>query len=78
MDARYAVVESRATDRQRSHIEIRAVHSTTKLHEFLATEFELRIVVLEVGLHHVFVEMVMTCRYRRVRGKNSIDRHIFV
>ena len=78
MDARHAIAETRAAYRQGGHIEIRAVLGMSQPQKFLAAQCELWVIMLEIGLHHAFVEMVMPRRNRRMRGENRIDRHIFM
>ena len=46
-------------------------------HEFIAFKFYFRVVALKISLHHVFGEMVMPCRHRRMCGKDGIDCNIF-
>ncbi len=77
VNTRHAIVETRAANRQSGHVELRAILGAPKRKEFFATQFEFRVVLLKVRVHHTFAEVVVPCRYGGVRSEDGVGRNTF-
>jgi len=73
VDCRDAVLESRAADRERGHVEVGAAGRAPEFEQLARVDAQLRRPVVEVAAKHLFVEVVVARRHRCVRGEHRVQ-----
>ena len=77
VDARHAVLKARAADRQRGHVELAAAGVASERDQHVGVDSEVAAHALEVTADHVFAEMVVAGRHRRMGREHGARRHRF-